>query len=110
MNLLLRFFGTICAVLLAAYVVPGFVVQGFYAAAIVAVILGIVNVTIKPIVKILTLPLTILTLGLFTFVINALLLMFIASFVEGFNIEGFIPAVLGGAVIAVVTWALDKLT
>jgi putative membrane protein len=61
-------------------------------------------------VIILTLPINLLTLGLFTFVINAGLLYFIATFVKGFTVDGFVPAFLGGAVIAIMGWILHKLT
>ena len=75
-----------------------------------ALVLGVLNITIKPILIILTLPLNILTLGLFTLVINAALLWLIATFVAGFTIDGFVPALLGGLVIALVSWILHKLT
>ena len=110
MKILARFLGTVLAVLLAAYVVPGFVVSGFYTALMVALVLAVINITIKPLLVILTLPLNLITLGLFTLVINAVLLWFIATFVQGFTVNGFIPAFLGGLVIAVVGWILHKLT
>ena len=114
MNIIARFLGTIFALLLAAYLVPGFVIDGIYAAAIVAIILGIINITLKPIVLLIALPLQIVTLGLFTFIVNALFLLFIASFIDGFLLAGnivdqFIAALLGGLVIAVVLWILDIL-
>ena len=108
MDFLVRFLGATLAVLLAAYLIPGFVVSGFYTALIVALILGVLNITIKPILVLLTLPLNLLTLGLFSFVINAALLLFIASFVEGFTVTGFVPALLGGVVIAVVNWLVHE--
>ena len=104
MNLIGRFLGTVLAVLAAAYFVPGFSVDSFYIAAVVAVVLGVLNITLKPILLLLTLPLNIITLGLFSFVINAGLLLLVASFVQGFAIEGFIPALLGGLVIGIVSW------
>jgi putative membrane protein len=110
MHLLARFLGTVFAVLLAAYVVPGFVVSSFYTAAIVALILGVLNITIKPLLLLLTLPINLLTFGLFTLVINAFLLWFIATFVSGFTVAGFVPALLGGLIIAVVGWILHELT
>lgn len=110
MSLLVRFLGTVLAVLLAAYYVPGFAVSGFYAAMIVAVILGILNITVKPIILILTLPLNLLTFGLFTFVVNALLLWFISTFIAGFAVAGFVPALWGSLIITVVNWVLHKLT
>lgn len=108
MNLLAKFLGTVFALLLSAYLIPGFVVETFYTAAIVALILGVLNITIKPVLMLLTLPLNIVTLGLFSFVINAALILGIASFVEGFTVAGFIPALLGGLVIAVVGWIADR--
>lgn len=114
MGLLVRFLGTVLAVLAAAYYVPGFTVSGFYMAALVALVLGVLNVTIKPILLVFTLPLNLLTLGLFTFVINALLLWLVAPLlhafgVSGFAIAGFIPALWGSLIITVVNWVLHKL-
>lgn len=112
MSLIARFLGTVFALLLAAYVVPGFIIDSLYAAAIVAVVLGIINITLKPLVLLIALPLQLLTLGLFTFVVNAVFLLFIASFIEGFSIAGnfveqFITALIAGLIIAVVLWILD---
>jgi len=107
MNLVARFLGTILALLIAAYYIQGFEVDSLYAAAIVALILGIINITLKPLVLLIALPLQILTLGLFTFVVNALFLLFVASFVEGFAVLGFVPALLGALLIAAVLWILD---
>lgn len=114
MHLLLKFLGTVGAVLAAAYLVPGFQIESFYTAAIVAVLLGIIGMTLKPILLILTLPINILTLGLFSFVINAGILLFLASFVDGFTISGslggFVSALIAGVVIAVVQWVVQRLT
>lgn len=114
MAIIARFLGTVFALLLAAYYIDGFVVESLYVAVIVAVILGIINITLKPIVLLIALPLQILTLGLFTFVVNALFLLFVASFIQGFAIVGnfadqFIAALLGGLIIAAVLWVLDLL-
>lgn len=106
MGLIARFIGTIFAVLLAAYVVPGFHVADFYTAAIVAVVLGVLNVTLRPILLLLTLPLNLITLGLFSFVINAGLILLISTFIKGFTVDGFLPALFGGALIATVSWVL----
>ena len=110
MSILARFLGTVFAVLLAAYVVPGFVVTSFYTAVIVALVLGLLNITVKPILILFTLPITLLTFGLFTLVINAFLLWFVATFVAGFAVAGFAPAFFGGLIIAVVNWILHELT
>ena len=94
------------ALLLIANVVPGIAVASFYTALIVALVWGLFGLTIKPLLKLLTLPINILTLGLFSFVINALLFWFIGTFVQGFVVAGFIPALVGSFILAVVTWAL----
>ena len=107
MNLLARFLGTVFALLLATELIAGFVVESLYAATIVAVLLGIINITLKPLVLLIALPLQILTLGLFTFVVNAAFLLLVASFVEGFTVMGFVPALLGALLIAVTLWVLD---
>jgi putative membrane protein len=97
------------AVMVAAYIVPGIIVTGLYAAVITALVLGVVNILVRPVLVILTLPITILTLGLFLFVINAALLLFVASFVEGFAVEGFVAALLGSVLISVVTSLGNKM-
>ena len=104
MYIVARLLVSVLAILLAAYVVPGIEVEGFLAALIVAVILGVINVTLRPLLLLLTFPVNFLTFGLFTFVINALLLWMVASFVEGFEITSFVAALLGSLLISVVTW------
>jgi putative membrane protein len=91
------------ALVIVANYVPGFHVNSFTTALIVALVLGIVNSLIKPFIIILTLPINILTLGLFTFVINAFLLLAVARFVAGFTINGFVPALIG----AVILWLIN---
>src|SRR5215470_5093150 len=90
------------AIVIVAYVVPGFEVRSFGTALIAAIVIGLVNATVGFVVKILTLPLTILTLGLFLLVINALMLRLAASIVPGFTVHGFGPAFLGAIVLAVI--------
>ncbi len=96
------------ALLLVAEVVPGVSIDGLYPALIAAVILGIFNAVVKPVLVILTLPITILTLGLFIFVINALLFMFAASFIDGFAVSGFLAALVGSLLVSVVTTIGNK--
>jgi len=91
------------AILITANVVPGFQVASFTTALIVALALGIVNAIIKPILVLLTLPINILTLGLFTFVINALLIFGVAQLVPGFTVVGFVPALIA----AVILWLIN---
>lgn len=107
MSLIARFLGTIFALLIATQFIEGFVVQSLYTAIIVALILGIINVTLKPLVLLITFPFQILTLGFFTFIVNGLFLWFVASFVEGFAVTGFVAAFLGALLITAVLWVLD---
>ena len=104
LKLIAKLLITIIALLLVSNYVPGIMVDGFYIALMVAVILGIINLIIKPILLVLTLPINLLTLGLFTFVINAFLFWFVASFVQGFIVDGFIPAFVGALFVSIFSW------
>ncbi len=104
--ILFRWIINALALLLVANIVPGFEVSTFYSALIAALVLGLVNALVRPLLFILTLPVTIVTLGLFTFVINALMLWLVSSIVKGFEISGFVPALLG----ALVLWVISMLT
>lgn len=110
MKLLIRLLINALAILLIAYLVPGVAVTGFYTALIVAVVLGLLNLVIKPLILLLTLPITILTLGLFTFVINALLFWFVGTVVKGFSVDGFVPAFIGALILTVVGWIGHSIT
>jgi len=90
------------AVLLVARVIPGIEVASLHTALLTAMILGILNIVVRPFLFILTLPITIFTLGLFYFVINAGLLMFVASFLDGFDVESFWVALLGSLLISII--------
>lgn len=100
------------ALLFVAYVVPGFGVATFYTALIAALVLGLVNALIRPLLFILTLPVTILTLGLFTFVINALMIWLVSTIVKGFEVSGFVPAILAAVVLWIISlitnWLIDQ--
>ncbi len=98
-----RIFVSALALLVVARYLPGVTVDGLYTALIAALVLGILNVTIKPILVILTLPISILTLGLFMFVINAALFMFTASFIEGFAVSNFWVALLASLIVSVIS-------
>lgn len=87
----------------------GFEIKGFGTALIAALVIGLINATIGLIIKILTLPITILTFGLFLFVINALMLKLSTYFVSGFVVKGFLPAFLGAIVLAILNIALRQL-
>lgn len=101
--LLARWIVNAAALLLVAYLYPGVVVTSFFAALIAALVLGIVNAVIRPILVLLTLPVTIVTLGLFIFVINALLFWFVANVVQGFGVTGFVAALVGSILYSVIT-------
>ncbi len=94
------------AITVAAYLVEGIRVSGFITALFTAAILGILNAFFRPILIVLTLPLNILTLGLFTFVINAMLLKMASGLISGFEVIGFWAAVFGSLIISAVNWIL----
>lgn len=95
------------AIFAIALYLPGFHVNSFTTALIVALVLGIVNAVIKPILVILTLPITILTLGLFTFVVNAVLIILVSKIVPGFTIAGFFPALIAAVVLWLINTAIS---
>jgi len=97
------------AVLISAYILPGIKVDGFLTALIVAVVLGIVNMIIRPILLLLTFPLTILSLGLFYFVINALMVLLVSAIVPGFKVSGFFWALIFSLVLSIVSSFLNSL-
>lgn len=100
MKIIARFLLTVFSLLLVANIVPGIEVESLTVALVVALILGVVNVTLKPVLFLITLPLTVITLGLFTFILNALLFWFIAVFFPGFSISGFLPAFIGALIVS----------
>jgi putative membrane protein len=109
MRLLLTWILNAIALLAVAYLVPAIHVADFTSALIAALILGLVNTLIRPLLILLTLPATLLTLGLFIFVINGLLFWFVGSIMQGFRVDGFWIAVLGAIVYSVISWALASL-
>ena len=108
MFLLIRLIINMVAILLISYLFPKVIrVDGFWVALVTVFVLGIINAIIRPIIVFLTLPLTILTLGLFLLVINGLLLGLVAALVPGFHVNGFWGAVLGSILISIVSWVLS---
>lgn len=91
------------AVGIAAYLIPGVTVDGFVAAVIVAIVLAIVNTFVRPILTVLTLPVNVLTLGLFSLVITALMIMLTAAIVPGFTVSGFWSALIFGILLALIS-------
>ena len=102
-TLIARWIVNAAALMLVAYLYPGVVVTSFVAALIAALVLGLVNAIVRPILVLLTLPVTLLTLGLFIFVINALLFWFVANVVQGFQVTGFLAALLGSILYSLIT-------
>jgi putative membrane protein len=109
MRLILRWIINAAALFVLPYLFSSIQVKDFYVALIVALLLGLINAVIRPILILLTLPVTILTLGLFILVINALLFWFVASFVEGFDVGGFWSAFWGAIAYSLVSWAASAL-
>ena len=109
LRLLIHWIVTALAVWIVAQFVPGIHVSGMTAALVAAVVIGLINATLGLLLKIITFPLTILTLGLFWFVINALMLELASMFVRGFEVRGFVPAFVGSILISLVSWVLQTL-
>ena len=94
------------SLVIVAYVIPGFHLSGFGAALIASLVIGLVNGTLGAVLKIITFPLTVVTLGIFWLIINALMLLVAAALVPGFRIDGFLPAFFGAIVLSLVNMAL----
>lgn len=107
MGILINWLLSAFAIFVTSEVVPGFTVDSFQTALIVALILGIVNAIIRPVLVILTLPINIISLGLFTFVINALMILLVDYFVAGFTVEGFLPALIGAFILWIISIVLN---
>jgi putative membrane protein len=103
LTLLARWIINAAALLLVAYLYPGVSVESFATALVAALVLGLVNAVVRPLLVILTLPVTLLTLGLFLFVINALLFWLVTELVPGFRVSGFGAALLGSILYSVIT-------
>ena len=109
MRLLIKWILSALAVWIVAQIVPGIHVSGPTAALIAALVIGLVNATVGLVVKVLTFPLTILTLGLFWLVINAVMLELAAKFVRGFEVDGFVAAFIGAILLSIVSSLLHWL-
>jgi len=106
-GLILRWLISTASIMLASYLVDGIRVSGFFSALLAAVALGILNAVLRPVLIILTLPLTILTMGLFIFFINALMLVMASVIIPGFDVQGFWPALFGSLIISIINWILS---
>ena len=97
------------ALMAVAYLMPSINVASFWTALVAALVLGLINAVIRPVLILLTLPASVLTLGLFILVINGLLFWFVGSFVEGFTVQGFWSGFFGAILFSIVSWALSAL-
>lgn len=110
MRIALRVLIVAIGLLCIEYFVPGISIENFYAALIAAIVLGLLNLIVRPVLIVLTLPITILTLGLFIFVINAALFLLAASFIGGFSVDGFVSALLGSVLLSLVSLMANRVT
>jgi len=108
-RLLLAWIINAVSILVLPYLFDSIRVDGAFAALIAAAVLGLVNAFIRPLLVLLTLPITIVTLGLFVLVINALLFWFVGSFIKGFTVTGFWPALFGAIVYGAISWLCSAL-
>ena len=109
MTLLLLWLINTVSLIAVAYLMPSIRVSTFVTALVAALVLGLVNTVIRPILVLLTLPVTLLTLGLFIFVLNGLLFWFVGSFVQGFEVQGFWAGVFGAIIYSLISWLLSAL-
>lgn len=107
MSFLLRLLLNAVAIMAAAWLVPGVSLTGLWPALLAGALLGLVNASIRPVLILLTLPFTLLTLGLFIFVVNAICFGLTAALVPGFDLSGFGAALLGALVVTLVSWVLN---
>ncbi len=103
MNLLIRLVISTIAIIVAANLLDGVVVSNVTTALIAAIVLGLLNAFVRPVLQILALPITILTLGLFYFIINILMVYFAAALVDGFSVDGFISAAFFALIVAIIS-------
>jgi putative membrane protein len=110
MGLLLQWILYAIALIIVSKIVPGFHVDGLWPALIASLVIGLLNATIGLVLKVLTFPISILTLGIFLLVINGLMILLASSIVRGFRVSGFVPAFLGAIVLAVLGMIIRSLT
>ncbi|MBI5570270.1 MAG: phage holin family protein [Desulfomonile tiedjei] len=108
-GIVIRWLITTLAIMAVPYVISGVQVKGFFSALLASAILGILNALVRPLLIILTLPLTIVTIGLFIFVINALLFQFAAALVPGMHVDSFWSALLASLIVSIVSWLLNSM-
>ena len=109
MGLLINWLASALVILIAAYILPGVSIVSFWTALLVALVMGILNVLVKPLLILLTLPITLVTFGLFLVVINALVVLLASAIVPGFHVDGFWWAVLFSIIVSIINMFTSKL-
>jgi putative membrane protein len=110
MRLIVSLIINVVAVYVASYILPGVHVDSVTTVVVVAIVLGVINTFLRPLLLLLTLPITVITLGLFTLVVNGLLVLLVTWFVPGFHVDNFLWAVGFSIVVSLVSWFLSKLS
>jgi putative membrane protein len=109
MHTVLKYLGTVAAIMLTVYLVPGVTITGGWVSILLAALVwSVITMVIRPVLSILTLPITIVTFGIFSFVLNALLFWAMTLIVPGFLVSGFLAALLGALVVSILSWLIDK--
>ncbi len=109
LNMFLRWVAYALAIIFVSWIIPGISVENFISAMFVCIIIALINTFIKPLVQIISLPITILTMGLFALVINALLLMLAGYIAPGFEVDGFLSALIGSVLLSLFSIAINKI-
>ena len=109
MMLLFRLLTVALTLLVAAELIPGIEITSFYSALLVAVVLGLLNITVRPLLLLFSLPITLITFGLFVFVINAAIIMLVGMIVTDFVVTGFVPALVLSLFLTVVNWFAHRI-
>lgn len=109
LNMFLRWVAYALAIIFVSWIIPGISVENFLSAMLVCIIIALINTFIKPLVQIISLPITILTMGLFALVINAGLLMFAGYIAPGFEVDGFLSALIGSILLSLFSIAINKI-
>lgn len=109
LNAILRWILFALAIIFIAWIVPGINIENFWSAMLACVIIAIINAVIKPLIELISMPINILTLGLFSFVINALLFMLAGAITPGLQVDGFLSALLGSILLSLFSLAISKI-
>ena len=110
MSIIIKWLLSALSIIISAYLIPGVVVASLWTALIISLVLGLLNLVVKPILLLLTLPVNLLTLGLFTFVINALMVWFTSTIVKGFTVGSFLNALLFSLLLTIIQYLFEIVT